>query len=241
MRCFTGTSGFSYNEWKGHFYPADIKATDMLSFYARHLSAVEINNTFYRMPKRDVLAGWRDATPTSFRFVIKASRRITHFKRLKDADEPMSFLKKNVATLGDRLGAILFQLPPNLRCSTDRLDAFLELVPEDLPVAFEFRHPSWQDDAVHDRLRSRNVAVCHADSGKGEEPLVSTADWGYLRLRQPGYTEEELNKWLGRIIDAGWHEAHVFFKHEDDGAGPALAARFAALAESREVAIASGE
>ena len=184
MAFYVGTSGFSYKEWKGHFYPEDLPDRDWLSFYASKLTSVEINNTFYRMPRRSVLEHWAQDTPSQFRFVIKASRRITHQKRLKDADEPMAYLFKNVQALGDRLGAVLFQLPPNMRLDIGRLDKFLALVPLDVPIALEVRHPSWCDETVFQKLRSRNIALVRADGEGDELNIEDTADWCYLRLRR---------------------------------------------------------
>ena len=229
MTFYVGTSGFSYKEWKGYFYPEKMKENQMLAFYAQHLTAVEINNTFYRMPRREVLKSWSSETPEHFRFIIKASRRITHFKRLKDADEPMAYLVQNIKELGPKLGAVLFQLPPNMRCNLERLDNFLKLVPEDLPVSFEFRNHSWFEDPVIDRLRDRNIPICHSDSEELGLPFIATADWGYLRLRKPKYDKRIMNKWLATIVKSGWRDTHVFFKHEDEGAGPKLAAKFIEL------------
>ena len=226
MTFFVGTSGFSYKEWKGNFYPAKIKADAMLAWYAERLGAVEINNTFYRMPRTSVIETWAGEVPPSFRFIIKASRRITHFKRLKEADEPLDFLLQATGVLEDKLGAILFQLPPNMRCDVERLGEFLALVPASTPVSFEFRHESWFIDEVFELLRGRNITICHAD-GEGESlPFVATADWGYLRLRQPSYSDEALAVWRQTISDSKWKDAFVFFKHEDEGAGPAMATRF---------------
>ncbi len=221
-----GTSGFSYKEWKGNFYPEGIAEKDMLSHYATSLSAVEINNTFYRMPKRTVIRSWFDATPESFRFAIKASRRITHFKRLKDTEEVMKFLIQNVGELGNKLGAVLFQLPPNMRIDLERLKKFLDLIPDSVPAALEFRHQSWFDESVFRVLNDHNVAICHADAADENLPFVSTANWGYLRLRQPAYTKAQLGQWISQAEVEGWCEAHVFFKHEDDGAGPAMALEY---------------
>lgn len=236
MTFYVGTSGFSYKEWRGSFYPEKIKVEDMLAYYASRFSAVEINNTFYRMPKRDVLRSWAEATPDAFSFIIKASRRITHFKRLKEADEPMRYLLDNTAELGDKLGALLFQLPPNMRCDLERFKAFLELVPDGVPVSFEFRHPSWFEDPVFTLLRDRNMALCQADSEERDLPFVATADWGYLRLRRPAYDRRALGRWLDTIAEAGWKDAHVFFKHEDDGAGPKLAQQFMDLTAKQRAA-----
>ena len=238
MELHVGTSGYSYKEWKGPFYPEKLPAAQMLSYYAERLSSVEINNTFYRMPKTSVVENWAQQVPEGFKFSIKASRRITHFKRLKEADEVTEFLLKGVEALGERLGVLLFQLPPNLKCDVPRLEAFCELLPEGTPAAFEFRHESWFDDAVYDCLRARSFAVVAADADGEDEPeLVRTAPFGYLRLRRPGYDAAALNDWALRIADQEWDDVFVFFKHEDEGAGPRMAAEFQAavvrIAEQR--------
>lgn len=226
-----GTSGYSYKEWKGSFYPEKLPAAKMLAWYAERLSAVELNNTFYRMPKSSVLESWAGQVPEHFRFAIKASRRITHFQRLVECDEVVDFLLRGVAHLGERLGVILFQLPPNLKCDLERLDAFCELLPEGTRAAFEFRHPSWMDEAVFERLRARGFALVAVDGEDAEAQLVRTAPLGYLRLRRPDYDAAALTDWALRIADQGWDEAFVFFKHEDEGAGPRMAAEFVAAAE----------
>ena len=234
-RLRAGTSGYSYKEWKGPFYPEKMKAADMLAFYAEQLPAVEINNTFYRMPKKNVLESWAEQVPGDFRFAIKASRRITHFKRLKETEEETGFLLGNLEVLGDRLGVVLFQLPPNLKCDLERLEKFLELLPQSLPAAFEFRHDSWHDDAVQECLRARNFAIVAVDAEGAERPeLISTASWGYLRLRRPDYDRAALADWALEIARCSWQEAFVFFKHEDEGAGPLMARAFLeAAAETR--------
>jgi uncharacterized protein YecE (DUF72 family) len=249
FRLRAGTSGYAYKEWKGAFYPEKIKPAEMLAFYAGRLATVEINNTFYRMPKKSVLESWAAQVPGDFRFSIKASRRITHFKRLKETDEETAFLVGNVAVLGDRLGVVLFQLPPNLRCDLERLDRFLALLPEGLPAAFEFRHESWRDGAVHERLHARDFAVVtvdgldggdeEGDEAGGADPSGSTAarpefvagaTWGYLRLRRPDYDRAALADWALDIARMGWREAFVYFKHEDEAAGPRMAADFLVVA-----------
>jgi uncharacterized protein YecE (DUF72 family) len=227
MRLRVGTSGYSYKEWRGTFYPEDLPAADMLTYYAERLPAVEINNTFYRLPKRHVLEAWASRVPEGFRFVLKASRRITHFKLLRNVEGEMEFLLRNLEGLGERLGALLFQLHPRLRRDPERLGRFLELLPARYPAAFELQDPSWHDDAVFRILAERNVALCISDREGSEHPTVSTADWGYVRLRRPDYTEADLDSWARRIREQGWREAFVFVKHEDAGAGPGLAARFA--------------
>ena len=226
MQQYTGTSGFAYKEWKGSFYPEDMKDSGMLPFYASQFNAVEINNTFYRMPSEKVLSGWAEEVPSEFRFVLKASRQITHIKRLKEAAEPFEYFLRNARVLGDRLGPILIQLPPNLKLDLDRLRAFLDLIPNDVRAAFEFRHESWHDEAVFDALREHGAALCIAHTEDGETPFVPTASWGYVRLRNVVYEGDELEKWASRIRSAPWSDAYVFFKHEDEGTGPALARCF---------------
>ena len=231
MEAWIGSSGFSYKAWKGPFYPADLPDKEMLHHYGNRLPAVEMDSTFYRMPKRAVLESWAEQTPQRFRFAIKASRRITHFARLKDAEEPMSFLMKNVQILGDKLGCVLFQLPPFLKKDLALLEDFLPLIPADVPAAFEFRNKSWFDDDVVACLRSRNISQCFSDTEKTDgDELIGSANWGYLRLRKPSYTEEEVAVWSDRIRKMGWERVFVFFKHEDEGTGPRLAGRFLELA-----------
>ena len=202
----------------------------MLSFYASRLGSVEINNTFYRMPKTDLLERWRDAVPDTFRFALKASRRITHQQRLKDAGDSVDYLFRTAEVLGERLGPFLFQLPPYLRRDLDRLAGFLGLLPDGMRAAFEFRHASWFDDEVFTLLADAGASLCIADAGSDHDaPLVATADFGYLRLRREDYDETALRAWADRIRRQPWRETHVFFKHEDDGAGPRMAAQFEAL------------
>ena len=228
MEIYTGTSGFSYKEWKGSFYPEKIKPDEMLSFYASKLGAVEINNTFYRMPKESVVEGWAGQTPEAFRFSIKASRRITHMKRLKDVDEEVGYLLRSIGALGVRLGVVLFQLPPNMKKDMDRLSAFLDVLPEATPAAFEFRHASWlEDDEMSTLLASRGVALVTADVDDAPTPeLLSTPGIGYVRLRRTSYSDADLKAWVDRIAAQAWSSAFVFFKHEDEASGPAMAAAF---------------
>ncbi|MDH3744801.1 MAG: DUF72 domain-containing protein [Acidobacteriota bacterium] len=226
MRILAGTSGYSYKEWKGPFYPEKLPAKQMLAFYAKHLPAVEINNTFYRMPKPSVLENWAEQVPADFRFVLKASRRITHFKRLKGTEEETDYLLETAASLGEKLGALLFQLPPNMKKDVDRLRAFLSHLPKEPAKAFEFRHASWFDEEVYSALGRSNAALCLADTEDGEPPLVATADWGYLRLRRNGYNKKTLTSWVYRLQQLDWNRAFVFFKHEDAGTGPLLATEF---------------
>jgi uncharacterized protein YecE (DUF72 family) len=226
-----GTSGFAYKEWKGPFYPPNLADREMLAYYAARLDTVEINNTFYRMPRAGMLAAWREQVPEGFAFALKASRRITHQQRLAGSEETLSYLLDAATDLGDSLGPILFQLPPFLRRDVERLRAFLALLPAGVRAAFEFRHPSWDADDVATALSDRGCALVVADHDDGGEPAVRpTARFGYLRLRRPGYARDALARWATRILEQPWDEAFVYFKHEDDGAGPALAAALRATA-----------
>lgn len=228
MQLYCGTSGFSFKEWKGPFYPEKLPGNRMLEYYATRLPTVEINNTFYRMPRQSVLEGWAAKVPETFRFAVKAPRRISHAKQLKDCGEEAGYLFKALESLGERLGAVLVQLPPHARADTDNLDAFLKLVPGSVPVAFEFRHASWRDEAVYSVLDDHGAAWVTADND-GEPPpaLPRTAAWTYLRLRAPGYSDDRLEAW--RRECEPFDRAFVYFKHEDEGAGPALAERMMGL------------
>ena len=229
-----GTSGWNYTQWRGSFYPRDMKPAGMLAYYAARFSTVEVNNTFYRMPTAKVVEGWAAAVPARFSFVLKAPQRITHFARLRDVDDPVRFFCDTARLLGPKLGPLLFQLPPNFKVDTGRLADVLALLPPDLEAAFEFRNPTWFTEEVYTRLAGRNDALCIADNDDGATPAVATADWGYLRLRATGYADDDLRGWLAtmRRIGAAWRDAFVFFKHEDEGTGPALGARLAKLVES---------
>jgi uncharacterized protein YecE (DUF72 family) len=230
MNLYVGTSGYSYKEWKGSFYPEDLPEKAMLRFYSERFRSVEINNTFYRMPKPTVLESWAREVPTGFRFVLKAPQRITHFQRLKDAGDSVAYLLKVAAALNERLGPLLFQLPPYLKKDPARLRDFLELLPRDRRVAFEFRHQSWFDDETFHLLRERQATLCIAEAENDLEiPFVSTADWGYLRLRRPDYGDPELHSWGERVRSQNWSDAFIFFKHEEEGKGPLMAKRFLEL------------
>ena len=231
MKLWVGTSGYSYKAWLGNFYPERLAAKEMLRFYAARLPAVEINNTFYRLPKESVLQGWAEQAPAEFRFVLKAPQRITHVKRLKDASSEVEYLFRVATVLGSKIGAILFQLPPHLRKDLEKLQNFLSILPGDRAVAFEFRHPSWFDDEVFSCLKERNCALCTAEMDETETAnLVPTATWGYIRLRRSAYSGADLLNWKKRILSRQWDHAYVFFKHEDEGIGPKLAAEFLDLA-----------
>jgi uncharacterized protein YecE (DUF72 family) len=227
MNFHVGTSGYSYAEWKGKFYPKKFPADQMLPFYAQHFSAVEINNTFYRMPQPPVLKAWAEQVPRDFTFSLKAPQRITHFQRLKNARGSVSQFLKAASVLKDRLGPVLFGLPPNFKKDLSRLNDFLKLLPTTLRAGFEFRHESWFDDEVFDLLRHRRIALCIAQTDDiPDPPLVATADWGYLRLRLPKYSDADLKSWVRKIRRQKWKDAFVFFKHEEKATGPKFAKRF---------------
>ena len=228
MQLYCGTSGFSFKEWKGPFYPEKLPADAMLEFYASRLPTVEINNTFYRMPKQSLLESWAERVPNSFRFAVKAPRRISHVKQLADCGEEAGYFFSTVGVLGERLGAVLVQLPPHARVRVETLTAFLELVPESIPVAFEFRHASWDDAAVHAALAAHRAAwVTADDAGAAPAALTRTASWTYLRLRAAAYDDAALREWKARC--AAFERAFVYFKHEDAALGPALADRMLRL------------
>ena len=229
MRLFTGTSGFAYKEWKGAFYPEELRNDDMLSYYASQFRACEINNSFYRIPAEKTLRQWTEQVPAEFKFVLKASQKITHFARLKEtARDAVAYFITTARSLGEQLGPILFQLPPNMKADPARLQAFLEYLPQDIRAAFEFRHASWFDDGVFEILRAKRAALCVADTEDEQTPRVATTtDWGYLRLRRVVYTPADLEDWAAWLASQSWGEGFVFFKHEDAGTGPRLAKEFA--------------
>lgn len=222
MKIIAGTSGYAFKEWKGSFYPSDMKSDGMLGFYASRFPTVEINNTFYRMPRENVLADWASSVPDGFAFAIKASQRITHHARLKpESAELVGFLMKSTAILGDHLGPVLFQLPPNMKKDTDRLRVFLDLLPTDRRFVVEFRHASWFEDEVFEALRERNVAMCVGEQEEFKCPVVSTASWGYLRLHRFDYDESMLREWAQCVAAQPWTDAYVYFKHDEgSGSGP---------------------
>jgi uncharacterized protein YecE (DUF72 family) len=225
MRILVGTSGYSYPAWKGSFYPEDLPNAGMLRHYATRFETVEINNTFYKMPSATLLSGWAAQVPDGFRFALKASQRITHIKRLKDAGDAVRAFFHPAGELGHKLGPVLFQLPPNLKRDVPRLVDFLAVLPAGIRAALEFRHESWFEDNVFAALKAAGSALCVAEAEDLATPLVATVDWGYLRLRLPDYGEEALASWAARLLVQPWKEASVFFKHEDEGKAPALALR----------------
>jgi uncharacterized protein YecE (DUF72 family) len=233
MDLFVGTSGYAYKEWKGKFYPKDLPANRMLHFYGERFRSVEINATFYSMPKAAGLEKWAEAVPPEFKFVLKAPQRITHMQRLKDAGDNVSYFVEVAAVLKERLGPLLFQLPPNMKKDAARLAAFLGLLPATRRVAVEFRNSSWFDEETFGLLRNHGAALCVAEAEDDlETPFVKTADWGYLRLRRADYSDADLKAWLEQIRTHKWKDAFIFFRHEDEANGPRLAQKFLELARS---------
>jgi uncharacterized protein YecE (DUF72 family) len=231
MKILAGTSGFSYKEWVGEFYPEKQPAKGMLAYYATRLPTVEINNTFYRMPNAAALEGWRSQVPSTFRFAVKAPRRISHIKRLKDCGSELRFLLDALHAMEPNLGSILFQLPPFAKRDTATLAAFVAELPQGCRAAFEFRNASWFDPEVYAVLEARNLALVQSEEDEPlTQPLPWTADWAYLRLRRVDYTRNDLQTWLERLRAAKLTEAQVFFKHEDEATGPKLAEQFLQLA-----------
>lgn len=216
-RLLAGASGYSFKEWKGAFYPGDMKPEGMLRFYGERLPTVEINNTFYQLPKAAALGSWAQATPADFRFSIKASRRITHLSRLnaETAAEPLAYLYRTLGTLGEKRGPVLFQLPPFLKRDLARLEAFLALLPQGHCAAFEFRNDTWFCDEVYAALQRAGAALCLSErEDSSAPPLVETTDWGYVRLRLEEYAEADLQRWADRLLATGWRKIHAYFMHE---------------------------
>ena len=216
-RIFAGASGYSFKEWKGTFYPDKMKPEEMLAFYSARLPTVEINNTFYRMPRVEMLADWAQTVPETFRFAVKAPRRITHISRIKaeSAADSVGFLYQNLAALGDKRGPVLFQLPPNMKKDAPRLASFLALLPADHRAAFEFRNASWFDDEVYETLKGSGAALVLSEREDNEPPpLVETAPWGYVRLRLETYTDDDLARWAVRLKATAWRDTFVYFMHE---------------------------
>lgn len=232
-RVWIGTSGYNYPEWKGSFYPEKMKPADMLTFYGQHFDSVEINYTFYRMPNAKTIDGWRAGAPEDFRFVLKAPKRITHERRLKDFGDSLAVFVRLASGLEGRLGPLLFQLPPNLKKDLPRLEAFLDEMPDTAKPAFEFRHESWFDDDVLAALRARGAALCVADSEKISAPVVQTAAFSYFRLRDEGYRDADIAAWTEKVRDASTSgEVYVFFKHEESGKGPMFARQMKSLLQT---------
>lgn len=232
MRLHVGTSGYGYKEWKGIFYPEKISPKEMLHFYGERFNAVEINYTYYHMPTERLLASWAEQVPDGFVFVFKAPQVITHVKRLKEVGEEAGYFFRTLALLEEKLGAVLCQFPASFRANLPRLETFLTLIPATVRCAFEFRSPTWLEAGVADLLRDRGHSLCTADTDETPaRDIISTAAWGYLRLRRPGYTDADLAGWADRISTQSWERAFVFFKHEEEAMGPKMALRFRELAD----------
>jgi uncharacterized protein YecE (DUF72 family) len=235
MKIHVGTSGYGYKEWKGIFYPEKISPKEMLHFYAERLNAVEINYTFYHMPTESILSSWAEQVPDDFAFALKAPQVITHLKQLRNVFEETDYFFRTLSVLGRKLGPALFQFPKSFRANhRAALEEFLAMIPGGMHCAFEFRSPTWLDDEILDLLREKGCSLCTADADESPaDEIISTAPWGYLRLRRSDYTEADLSQWLERILSQKWERAFVFFKHEEEAKGPEMAVRFLELADSR--------
>ncbi|HXY54659.1 MAG TPA: DUF72 domain-containing protein [Nitrospirota bacterium] len=234
MKIYVGTSGFAHKEWKGSFYPEKISGKDMLRFYAGRLNSVEINNTFYHMPKESVLATWAEQVPRGFVFALKAPQIITHLKQLRNVFEETEYFIRSLSTLEAKLGPVLFQFPKSFRADAPALENFLGIIPDDVACAFEFRSLSWLDAGMPDLLRKKGCSLCIADTDENPaQEIVGTAPWGYLRLRRSDYTDADLSRWAERILSQKWEKAFIFFKHEDEAKGAELAMHFQELMQSR--------
>ena len=234
MRLLAGTSGYAFKEWKGSFYPGDLKDAGMLGFYATRYPTVEINNTFYRLPRENVLQDWASQVPESFTFAIKASQRITHFARLKpESKELLGYLLQNTTVLGDKLGPVLFQLPPNMQKDLERLKTFLDFLPRGRKFTFEFRHSSWFEEDVVDALRDKDVAMTIIDQDDFATPPIASASWGYVRLHRFDYNTQSLTQWAQRVKEHNWSDVFVYFKHDEGvGSGPPAVDAFLKLVQA---------
>jgi uncharacterized protein YecE (DUF72 family) len=224
-----GTSGFSYKEWKPRFYPDGLPDKQFLQYYSRKLNSVEIDYTFYRMPSAKTIDAWRNGTPRHFKFTLKASQQITHRQRLNVPSEALDYFVNVVPGLEDRLGMVLFQLPPFFKCDAQKLEAFLSVLPRGVPAAFEFRHESWFTDEVYRLLRHHNVALCIHDADDHTTPMEITAAFTYVRLRRSEYTRDRQREWQDRLRRwcASDIEVFAYIKHEDNPDAPLIALKFA--------------
>ncbi len=233
IKIYAGTSGFAHKEWKGKFYPEKILAKDMLGFYAGLLNTVEINNTFYHMPKESVLASWSEHVPRDFVFALKAPQIITHLKQLRNVFEETEYFFRSLSILGSKQGPVLFQFPKSFRADMPVLENFLGIIPNNAACAFEFRSPSWLDAGMPDLLRKKGCSLCIADTDENPaQEIIDTVSWGYLRLRRSDYSDVDLSQWAERVLSQKWERAFVFFKHEDGAKGAELAMRFQEVIDS---------
>jgi uncharacterized protein YecE (DUF72 family) len=227
MRIYVGASGYGYKEWKGVFYPPKISPKEMLRFYSERFSAVEINNTFYHMPTEKILMSWADQVPDDFIFAVKAPQVLTHVKRLKNVEPETKYLFNTLSVLSGKLGPVLFQFPKSFHADAPTLKDFLILIPRTIPCAFEFRSSSWFNPEILNILGQKGCSLCIADSAENPvNEIISTAPWGYIRLRRSDYKDSELLQWKKRIFSQKWEKAFVFFKHEEETEGPVMASRF---------------
>ena len=231
MRSWIGTSGFQYAEWKGNFYPQDLSAAKMLPFYAARLSTTEINYTFHRIPAPKTIDNWKALTPTKFQFALKAPQRITHWSKLRECADTLRYFHDVIAALGDKLGPVLFQLPPNFKKDTLVIGDFLNGLPTGMRAAFEFRHESWFTDDVYEVFRANNIALCLNETAEFAAPKIVTANFGYLRLRREDYDTPIIEQWVAFVKqqETKWSEVFVYFKHEEAGLGPKFAQQMMAL------------
>jgi uncharacterized protein YecE (DUF72 family) len=231
MQLWIGTSGFQYAEWKGTFYPEDLSTAKMLPFYAERFSSTEINYTFHRIPSEKTIDNWCKATPATFQFSLKAPQKVTHFAKLRNCQDTLIYFYGVISSLERKLGPVLFQLPPALKKDAALLGSFLQDLPQGMRAAFEFRHESWLDEEVFHLLRNKNVALCIADSEKLSTAPVATSNYGYLRLRRADYQDQDVARWADiiRAQSSNWSDAYVYFKHEESGTGPKLAAQLAQI------------
>lgn len=243
MTYWVGTSGYNYSEWRGPFYPSDATDNVLLRLYGERLSSVELNHTFFRPTSVRQMQAWAKEAPEKFAFSVKAPRGITHDLRLRDAADLVTDFFETARAMKTKLGVILFQIPPFLRRDVARLEDFLHQIPTGFRVAFEFRNRSWLTDEVFECLGRFGVALCAVDSAEREVPPQSTAPFGYIRFRQPGYGDEDLAAWARRIqeVGAGWEDVFAYFKHESDARGPAYAMKLRTLLEAETPAATAAE
>lgn len=223
MAVLVGTSGWQYDDWRGRFYPKDLPKSEWLRYFSEAFPTVEVNNTFYQLPKEETFVAWRQASADGFLVTVKASRYITHLRRLRDCRDPVRLLWSRCRRLGKKLGPVLFQLPPNFKADVDLLRAFLRLLPESMRPAFEFRHPSWETGETHRALDEAGCALVLADRPGARPPGVVTGGWSYIRFHQgtplgPGYTRAKLRRWADRITDMQARDAFVYFNNDTGGA-----------------------
>ncbi len=229
MKIWIGTSGFQYPEWKGKFYPEKMSAAKMLPYYAERFTSTESNYSFRTIPSRATIDKWAASTPERFRFSFKALQEITHFKRLKGCAEKVRAFYDGISPMGVKLGAVLFQLPPNFQRDTPLLSSFLDELPQGMRAAFEFRHESWFSDEVFLCLKDHAAALCIAEDENLATPSVATTNFGYLRLRQTDYKSADLKRWAKFVREQDWQETFVYFKHEESGCGPEFGQTFQKL------------